>query len=124
MLEKYWIKKIIIVFLILAVLSSCGGGKKVDQVKLLPVKLGKEYQYVDAEGKIIINPQFAEATIFRNGVALVQTSGDKPKWGFIKEDGKFVINATYKSATIFNEDKAWIVNENAAPTCINNKGEK
>ncbi|MEI6822454.1 MAG: WG repeat-containing protein [Bacteroidota bacterium] len=120
-MKKYLFR--IIAFLILAVLSSCGGGKKVDQVKLLPVKLGKEYQYVDAEGKIIISPQFAEATIFRNGVALVQTSGDKPKWGFIKEDGKFVINATYKSATIFNEDKAWIVNENAAPTCINNKGE-
>jgi hypothetical protein len=116
--------KISAIAIIAFALTACGrGGKEIDAVKLMPVKTGKEFQYVDAEGKIIINPQFSDATIFRNGLALVQTSGEKPKWGFISEDGKFAINANYKSATVFSEDMAWVVSENAAPACINSKGE-
>ena len=109
---------------ITAAMSACGGGgRDIDAVKLIPVKIGQEFQYIDAEGKIVINPQFSEATIFRNGLALVQTSGNKPQWGFIGEDGKFAINANYKSATVFSENMAWVVSENAAPSCINTKGE-
>jgi len=105
-------------------LSSCGnGGKSVSEVKLIPVKSGNDFQYIDKEGKIVINPQFSEATIFRNGLALVKTSGDKPKWGFISEDGKFAITANYKYATVFSDDLAWVVAENAPPTAINSKGE-
>jgi len=112
------------VAIVAALITACGdGGKDIDVVKLFPVTTGGEYQYIDEEGKIVINPQFSEATIFRNGLALVQTSGDKPKWGFIREDGKFAINAIYKSATVFSEDLAWVVSENAAPSCINTKGE-
>lgn len=107
-----------------AMMTSCGsGGKDIDAVKLMPVKMGEEFQYVDAEGKIVINPQFSEATIFRNGLALVQTSGDKPQWGFIGVDGKFAIIANYLRATVFSDDLAWVVSENAAPSCINTKGE-
>lgn len=104
--------------------ESCGIlGVDSDEVKLLPVKIGKEFQYINAEGKIIINPQFANATIFRNGLALVQTSGDKPLWGYINEEGKFAIIAKYLSATVFNEEMAWVVSENTAPSCIDTKGE-
>jgi hypothetical protein len=116
--------KISAIAIVAAAMTACGGGgKDIDAVKLMPVKMGKEFQYVDAEGKIVINPQFSEATIFRNGLALVKTSGDKPQWGFIGEDGKFAIIANYKSATVFSEDMAWVVSENAAPSCINTKGE-
>ena len=116
--------KISAIAIVATVMTACGdSGKDIDAVKLMPVKMGKEFQYIDAEGKIVINPQFAEATIFRNGLALVQTSGDKPQWGFIGEDGKFAIVANYKSATVFSEDMAWVVSENAAPSCINTKGE-
>ncbi len=109
---------------IATMLASCGGGdKNIASVKLIPVKMGEQFQYVDIEGKIVINPQFKEASIFRNGLALVQTSGENPKWGFIGEDGKFTIAASYVSATVFEEDLAWVVSENAAPTCINTKGE-
>jgi hypothetical protein len=105
-------------------LSSCwGGGKSISEVKLIPIKSGNNFQYIDREGKIIINPQFSDATIFRNGLALVRTSGDKPKWGYISEDGKFAITANYKSATVFSDDLAWVVSENAPPTAINSKGE-
>jgi len=112
------------ILLAISFLSSCGGGgKSVSEVKLIPVKSGKDFQYIDKEGKIVINPQFSEATIFRNGLALVKTSGDEPKWGFISEDGKFAITANYKSATVFSDDLAWVVSENAPPTAINSKGE-
>jgi hypothetical protein len=111
------------IFLAISILSSCGGGGKSNsEVKLIPVKSGDDFQYIDKEGKIVINPQFSKATIFRNGLALVRTSGDEPKWGFISEDGKFAITANYKSATVFSDDLAWVVSENGPPTAINSKG--
>ncbi len=119
--QTFWLLSIAIVAIALTSCSS--GGKKNGEVKLIPVTTGNEYQYIDGEGKIVINPQFKEATIFRDGLALVKTSGDKPQWGFIGEDGKFVIAANYVSATVFSEDKAWVVSENSAPSCINTKGE-
>jgi hypothetical protein len=103
--------------------SCSNDGKDISEIKLIPVKNGSDYQYVDQQGKIVINPQFSEATIFRNGLALVRTTGEEPKWGFIAEDGKYVINANYKAATVFNEDLAWVVSSNGAPTAINTKGE-
>lgn len=93
------------------------------EVKYIPVKVGLLYQYIDRSGTTFINPQFAEAGIFRNGLALVQTSGEKPQWGYIGENGKFTIIARYKNATVFSEGIAWVVSENGAPTAINTKGE-
>lgn len=105
--------------------ASCGGGSsdKIEVVSLIPVKSGKEFQYINTEGKIEINPQFGEATIFRDGLALVKSSSDNPKWGFIDKTGGFVINAQYANATVFNEGIAWVVQENSAPTAINKEGE-
>lgn len=106
------------------ILSSCGGGgDSISEVNLIPVKSGKEFQYIDKEGKIVINPQFKNATVFREGLALVETSGDEPKFGFITEDGKYAVNAQYKEATVFSDGLAWVVAENAAPTAIDKKGE-
>jgi len=112
------------ILLAITFLSSCGGGgNSVSEVKLIPVSNGEEFQYIDREGKIVINPQFNQATVFRNGLALVKTSRDEPKFGFITEDGKFAITANYKYATVFSDDLAWVVSENTAPSAINNKGE-
>ena len=117
------LQNIIIITLVLA-LASCGGeGNGILEIKLFPIKSGKEFQYIDREGKIVINPQFKEASIFREGVALVKTSGENPQWGFISEEGKFIIPANYKRATIFSEDLAWTVSENGFPNAINKKGE-
>jgi len=103
---------------------SCEGFKADErEVKLIPVLNGEEYQYIDRDGKIVINPQFSVATVFRNGLALVRSTGDEPKWGFIDESGKYIKGAIYKRATVFNEGIAWVVNENEPPTAINQKGE-
>ena len=102
---------------------GCGtGGNNREIVELIPVKNGDEYQYIDREGKIVINPQFREATIFRDGLALVQTSGEKGAWGYITEDGTFAIQAIYASATVFQEEIAWTVTETGAPTAIGKDG--
>lgn len=108
--------------LISLVLLSCGGNSA-PSISLIPVQNGKDFQYIDKEGKIIINPQFAVASVFREGLALVKTSGDKGKFGFINEDGKYEIAANYKDGTVFSEGLAWVVSENGAPTAIDSKGE-
>lgn len=111
-------------FSMLVFLTSCTQNQNgIKEVKLIPTKAGQEFQYIDQEGRIAINPQFNQATVFRDGMALVQTSGDIPKWGFIGEDGKFLISANYTNATTFNENLAWVVSENSAPSVINTKGE-
>lgn len=114
--------KLIAVMAAASILSSCGGGG-ISEVNLIPVKSGKEFQYIDTEGKIVINPQFKKATVFRDGLALVETSGDEPKFGFITEEGKYAINAQYKEATVFSDGLAWVVAENTAPNAIDKKGE-
>jgi len=118
-------KSISIVLILAAILCSCGSkDSKVPVIKLIPVAGSSgEFQYIDQEGKIVINPQFLEATIFNEGVALVKTSGDDPKWGYISEDGKFTISPQYKRATVFSEGIAWVVSENASPVAIDKKGE-
>ena len=108
--------------LLSGLLVSCGlGGGRA--ISLIPVENGDEFQYINKEGKIVINPQFSSATVFRNGIALVRTTGDKAQWGFIDEEGKYTIQPSFKEATVFSEDLAWVVTENGAPTAINSKGE-
>ncbi len=110
-------------FLVIALLSSCGRKNTIETIGLIPVQTGNEYQYIDRKGKIVINPQFSNATCFYEGLALVRTSDDSPKWGFINKDGKYEIMANFKEASVFQEGLAWVVQENAAPTAIDKKGE-
>ncbi|MBC6109007.1 WG repeat-containing protein [Pedobacter sp. CCM 8938] len=74
------------------------------------------------KGKIIINPQFAIASAFRDGLALVKTFGVNGKWGFIAESGHFTINPIFTQATVFQEGIAWVTTENSAPMAIDAKG--
>jgi hypothetical protein len=94
-----------------------------DDLKLIPVKVGERWQYVDKEGKIVINPQFGYATLFHEDLALVRTEGEKPLYGYIDKEGKFVINANYISASIFSEGLACVTPENGSPTYIDQKGQ-
>ena len=113
-----------IILIVTSFINSCGGyGDSVPEVNLFPVKSGNEFQYINKKGEIVINPQFKNATVFRDGLALVQTSGDEPKYGFITEDGKFAFNSQYKEATVFSNGLAWVVTDNAAPAAIDKKGE-
>lgn len=117
------------IILLAAVISSCNKQTPkpvvaVPTVKLIPVKMGDNFGYIDRQGRTVIEPQFAEACIFRNGLALVNTAEQAiPSYGFISEDGKMAIPSQYKDATVFTEGLAWVVSKNSAPSAINTKGE-
>jgi len=105
-------------------LSSCGGKTEVD-FSIVPVEGSSgEYQYIDIsqKGKIIINPQFSEAYIFRDGLALVKSSGKDGKYGYIDKKGKYVIAPTYDYAQDFGEGMAWVQIEDQPPMLIDKKG--
>jgi hypothetical protein len=103
---------------------ACGSKTDVD-FSIVPVKgPNGEYQYIDVsqKGKIVINPQFGEAYIFRDGLALVKTPGKEGKYGYIDKKGKYLIAPTYDYAQDFGEEVAWVQMENQPPMLINKKG--
>ncbi len=114
--------KIIFLSIVLTTLSGCNSFKSSDKLELIPYFERDKYGYFDLEGKIVISPQFAFATAFREDLALVRLSGGDGKWGYIDKKGKFVINATYKDATVFQDGLAWVVTDNAAPSAIDKDG--
>lgn len=113
-------KKLIFLFLILWLTISCNQN---DKISLIPVQEDENFGYIDIEGKYIITPQFSEANIFHEGLALVKTSGGNQKYGFIDLNGKFIISPNYISATSFKDGVAWVVSENGPPTAIDKNGE-
>lgn len=119
-------KKIIIICMAFMTLTGCNLFKSSVKLELIPYREKDKYGYFDLEGKIVISPQFAEASAFREDLALVKLAnekGEEGKWGFIDEKGKMVINATYKSATVFQDGLAWVVTDNSAPSAIDKNGE-
>jgi hypothetical protein len=73
---------------------------------MIPVELGGEWGYVNAEGHVVIRPQYEAAGPFSEGKAPVQTNG---KWGFIDKEGKTVIEPEYFAPGLFH-NKLAIVN--------------
>jgi hypothetical protein len=103
---------------------ACGSKTDVD-FSIVPVKgANGEYQYIDVsqKGKIVINPQFSEAHIFRDGLALVKTSGNDGKYGYIDKKGKYAIAPTYDYAQDFGDGVAWVQLEDQPPTLIDKNG--
>jgi hypothetical protein len=104
-----------------ALLTGCGGGSSAPGIELFPVANGDTYGYVNRKGEIVINPQFENAGVFRNGVALVKPDG-QPAWAYINTKGEYVSEKRYLRATAFSDGLAWTVEENQAPAAIDPKG--
>lgn len=68
--------------------------------KLIAFKSGDKWGYVDAEGEVVIKPQYSDAKSFSNGLAAVCVDG---KWGFIDKNNEIVIECQFKDADYFNE---------------------
>ena len=68
-------------------LVGCSFFTSSKDIELIPYAQKDKYGYFNLEGKIVINPQFAFATAFREDLALVKTTGEKGKWGYIDESG-------------------------------------
>jgi len=108
----------------LVFLVACGKKSSKYDLSLIPIKSGDKWEYIDKNGKIIINPQFTFASLFHDDYALVATggTGDSAKIGFINKEGEYIINPIYKFGTYFSEDFACVVPENGVPTYIDTKG--
>lgn len=102
-------------------LASCGSPSGEVDYNLLPVKSGGRYGYVNPEGKYVINPQFDDATMFREGIARVKKDG---KYGYIGQDGNYICLPIYHDATVFQEGIAWVTKEKGAPTAIDTQGKE
>ena len=58
-----------------------------------------QYGYIERTGKIVIKPQFDEASSFAEGLARV---GIGKKWGYIDRTGKIVISPQFDDAWSFS----------------------
>lgn len=113
--------QVVLLFIpIITLFYSCNSSE-FDHIKLFPVKVGDKWGYVHKSGQFKIQPQFKEAYIFTDGLALFKSNNDK--YGYINEDGKYEINPIYKEATSFSEGLACVVLENEFPHYINKKNE-
>jgi len=65
-----------------------------------PINKEGKWGYIDASGKIIIEPRFDWARTFREGLAAVEVGG---KWGFVDSGGKVVIPARFDEVQDFSE---------------------
>lgn len=117
-------KKIVFILslVLVCIFQSCSNSNSDMNIELIPVATEEKFGYIDREGKIIINPQFAQALPFSDGKALIETIGDKDAFGYIDETGKIAINAQFKNATSFSEGIAWTVKESGAPEAIDVNG--
>lgn len=113
-----------ILFLAIAVLlTACNlfkSSKLEIDISLIPVESGDKWGYINKEGKYIINPQFSDASFFRDGLAKVISMDGKI--GYINTKGNYVIPAKYKDGTHFYEGFAFVVADGENITCIDKKG--
>lgn len=101
--------------------SSCFNFE--NKYELIPVKMDSKWGYINMKGNYVINPQFAEANLFYDDLALVKEDGPDGKYGYIDKEGQYVIKPQYKFATSFNEGLAWVTSTLSHPRLINKKGE-
>ena len=68
---------------------------------------GEKYGYVDKTGKFLIEPRFADADNFKEGLARVKLEETpEAKYGFVDKTGKMVIEPRFTEAESFSEGLA------------------
>ena len=102
--------------------SSCKTSTSTSGTELFPVSTDHKYGFIDRTGKWVINPQFAQVSAFRDGLAMASSVGNEERFGFIDKTGKYVVAPVYVSATVFSDGLAFVVAENKAPVAIDTKG--
>src|SRR5580658_5395332 len=62
---------------------------------MVPAQISGKWGFIDKSGQIVIEPKFAEAFEFSEGVASVLVGGfndPNSKWGYVDTLGRFVIS--------------------------------
>jgi len=83
---------------------------------LAAVRKGALWGYIDRSMKLVIEPQFAAAREFSQGLAAVAQEGpgekkQELKWGYIDKSGKIVIPCEFRDADRFSEGLAAVLPE-------------
>ena len=68
--------------------------------KFAAIRVGDKYGYVDAKGRMVIEPQFTEVGDFSGGLAPVRL---KQRWGVIDKKGRYVVIPRYEGLGQFSE---------------------
>lgn len=72
-----------------------------------------KWGFVDAEGNVVVEPQYAGAKSFANGFAAV--CNEEGLWGFINEANELVIDYAYLDACYFTPSgTCWVSQENGS----------
>ncbi len=92
---------------------------KLQNYTFLPIEKNERWGYINESGLELIAPQYDEATVFSEGLAVVTLNG---KSGFIGKTGKIVLPLIYSEAESFQNGYA-IVQLDSLYGMINRKGE-
>lgn len=84
--------------------------KKESYKNYLSVNVTYKWGFIDATGKIVIQPQYDDVLPFSEGLAAVMNlKGPKqPMWGYINTKGKMVIPQMYERVESFNDGIACV----------------
>lgn len=92
-------KQVIAIFFVLSVVIQTFAQTKNAPVKLFPVFVNGKYGYINAKGKMIIQPRFVMANKFHDGLALVTVLDKKNNFGLSAPDGSLVERQEYIDTT-------------------------
>ncbi len=91
-----------------------------DVANLIPVAIGDKCGFVNAEGKIVVNPMYKAVRSFHEGMAEVWVADSG--WGYINETGDMVIRPQYRGVTMFCNGLAAVVPKDSGCQYIDKSG--
>jgi len=75
--------------------------------RLYPIIAGGKYGFIDSQGNVVVEPCFAEAQQFSEGLAAVNAGTlDAAKWGYLDLTGELKIEPAFDAAGPFSEGLA------------------
>lgn len=92
---------------LLALCVSWAAESLANDTNLLPVCVSGRYGYINHAGKMVIQPQFKNASEFSEGLAGFQANSGR--WGYISTNGKVVVPPQFISGGPFSEGMAVVI---------------
>ncbi|WP_010243904.1 WG repeat-containing protein [Acetivibrio cellulolyticus] len=75
-----------------------------DETVLYPIRENGKWGYIDKSGKIVVEPTYSDAKLFKYGVGAVLMKDDLgERWGLIDKTGKVVLDLAYDSIEVSTE---------------------
>jgi hypothetical protein len=91
--------KFALALLLLSQATFAGEAVRADE-KLYPLITGKGGGYINAQGEIVVKPQFDSTDFFRDDIAAVKLND---KWGFINKQGKILVQPQFDEYHFMDE---------------------